>query len=85
VAEQVNAGKNKLGPDEALELARSAQEVLIAKGKRLIRHDMRKAAPSDEELLALILGRSGTLRAPAVRSGKRLVIGFHPDAFAELT
>jgi arsenate reductase-like glutaredoxin family protein len=84
VAEQVNAGKTKLGPADALALARSAREVLVAQGKRLIRYDMKKAPPSDEELLASILGRSGTLRAPAVRSGKRFVVGFHPDAFAEL-
>jgi arsenate reductase-like glutaredoxin family protein len=58
--------------------------VLIAKGKRVVRHDMKRSAPSDEALLADLLGRSGTLRAPAIRSGKRLLVGFHPDLFTEI-
>ncbi len=44
---------------------------------------MKKEPPGDDELLAVILGRSGTLRAPTVVSGKRLLVGFNADMYAE--
>src|SRR5436190_13103438 len=82
INEQVNAGKIKYGPDEALKIARSAKQLFIAKGKKLVRFDMQKAPPDDEELLKHLLGPSGNLRAPAIRRGTRLFIGFQPDEFA---
>lgn len=39
--------------------------------------------PSDEELLALMLGRSGKLRAPVVRTGNRLIVGYNADLYEE--
>jgi len=45
---------------------------------------MKREPPDDETLAGLILGRSGTLRAPAIRRGKMLVVGFHPEAFERL-
>jgi arsenate reductase-like glutaredoxin family protein len=48
----------------------------VTKGQRVVRVDLRKQRPSDEELLALLLGPSGNLRAPTVRRGRRLVVGF---------
>ena len=51
----------------------------MAKGKQTLHFDLEGSRPPDEEILALLLGRSGKLRAPAIRTGKRLVIGFNPD------
>ena len=42
---------------------------------------MKTDAPNDEELLKLMLGRSGTLRAPTLRRGKTLLVGFNADAY----
>jgi len=56
--------------------------VFIAKGKKLVTFDMTKAPPGDEELLKHLLGPSGNLRAPAIRRGDRLFVGFQPDEFA---
>lgn len=39
--------------------------------------------PSDEEILGLILGRSKTLRAPTLRRGKTLLVGFNADSYSE--
>jgi arsenate reductase-like glutaredoxin family protein len=83
VAETVNAGKVKLGAKDALALARAAKHVAVAKGKKVVRFDMKKDRPDDETLLGHLLGRSGTLRAPAVRAGDCLLVGFHPDAYAD--
>jgi len=44
---------------------------------------MKSEAPSDDELLGYMLGRSGTLRAPTLRRGKTLLVGFNADAYSE--
>lgn len=82
IGEQVNAAKIKYGPSEALKIARSAKQLFIAKGKKLVHFDLQKTRPDDEELLKHLLGPSGNLRAPAIRRGDRLFIGFQPDEFA---
>lgn len=38
--------------------------------------DLKKDAPDEDELARLVLGRSGNLKAPSVRTGKTWVVGF---------
>jgi len=84
VATQLDAKKEKRGPKEALALARRAERVLIAKGKKLLDYDLRKESPSDDELLAGLIGPSGNLRAPTLLVGKTLLVGFHEGAYEEV-
>ena len=67
----------------ALALLDGVTDLYVAKGKKTVHFDLKRARPSDEEIFGLILGRSGTLRAPAIRSGSRLVVGFNPDILGE--
>jgi len=83
VAEEVSAGKNRIGRKEALALARSARRIVAGKGSRLTEIDMR-TNPSDAELMAVILGPTGNLRAPAMRVGDTLYIGFPKEGFSGL-
>ena len=53
------------------------------RGKKIIEFDMKKGPPSDSELLAVILGPTGNLRAPTLRIGKTLVVGFSEEAYRE--
>lgn len=39
---------------------------------------------SDDTLAGLILGRSGTLRAPAIQAGSTLLVGFHAEGYEEV-
>ena len=64
-------------------MARQAKTVWVTKGKRLIRFDP-AADASDDEIAALILGRSGTLRAPAFLAGEVFMVGYSEDAYTEL-
>jgi arsenate reductase-like glutaredoxin family protein len=79
--ETVNAAKVRYDPREALELARQSRRVLVAKGKRVVEFDMQRDPPDDETLLAHILGPSGKFRAPAIRRGSTLLVGFDEDEF----
>lgn len=74
--------KARLGPDDALKLANDASTVMIAKGKKVVTFSMKKDRPDDKTLLAHMLGPSGTLRAPTIRKGKTLLVGFNEEAYA---
>jgi len=45
---------------------------------------MKKDAPDDETLLSHMLGPTGNLRAPVIRKGKTLLVGFNEEAYADL-
>lgn len=77
------ANKIKIHRDEALELARAADLVLVSRGKKLVRLEGGDGT-SDDEIASLILGRSGTLRAPAIRAGGTLLVGFHAEGYSEI-
>jgi hypothetical protein len=83
VQETVDAKKRKLGRDDALRLAREAARVIVAKGKRIVRFDMKNDPPDEDALLKHLLGPSGNLRAPTIRTGTTLLVGFHTDAYQE--
>ncbi|MBI1813879.1 MAG: hypothetical protein HYR72_02765 [Deltaproteobacteria bacterium] len=65
-------------------MARAASQVYVAKGKKVVHLDLKRDRPSDDQLLALLLGPSGNLRAPTMRAGKTLLVGFEAEAFGEL-
>jgi len=73
----------KIHREEALAHAREAQRVWVSKGKKLLKFDLAEGA-TDDELAKVILGRSGTLRAPAFRVGEVFVVGFHAEGYAEI-
>jgi hypothetical protein len=64
-------------------LARAAEHVYVAKGKSVLHVDVAKDKPTDDALAAVLLGPTGNLRAPAIRRGKKLLVGFNEDLFAE--
>lgn len=80
--EVVSANKNKLGVAEALELVGSCTRLVASKGTKPIEIDLRKHPQTPEQLQALIIGPTGNLRAPTIRRGKTLFVGFHAETFA---
>ena len=74
----------KLGADRALELAKDAAKVIVMKGKKVTRFDMKKVKPADQDLLKAMLGPTGNLRAPVVLRGKTVLVGFNQDVFDEV-
>ena len=82
--EKVDAKKKRMGPVEALALARKADRLVAARGKKVVTFDMKEDRPDDETLLAVLLGPTGNLRAPAAMVGKTLVVGFNPDVYRQV-
>src|SRR4051812_45161930 len=81
---QADAKKVRFDREAALRMARESTEIWVARGKKVVHLDMRRDAPSDDALAELLLGPSGTLRAPALRRGSKLLVGFDPAAYAEV-
>jgi len=81
VAETVNASQ-KLGRQDALSLARQAKRLIAAKGKKVTVVDVTSKTPSDDELAALMLGPTGNMRAPTLRVGQTLLVGYNDQVFA---
>ena len=84
VKKEVNAKKEKFQKQAALQLVSSASQLFVAKGKKVVRIDLNKDDPSEQELLKLVLGPTGNLRAPVLQVGKKLIVGFNEEMYAEL-
>ena len=59
-------------------------EIYAAKGKRVIHVDLRRGKPSRAELLGVLLGPTGNLRAPTLRTGRTLIVGFDEATYRRL-
>lgn len=79
--ETVSAAK-KLGKGDAAALVTQVAKVVVAKGKKVEEHAGGKPTPA---VVAALLGPTGNLRAPALRVGKTLIVGFSEDAYREHT
>jgi len=81
VPDDVVPASRKLGREDAAKLAAQAKTVIVAKGRKLDIFKVSKK-PSDEVIDAM-LGPTGNLRAPTVRSGATLLVGFSEEAYSE--
>lgn len=84
VDDQADAGKNRRGRDEALVLAHGVETVVVARGKKIVVFDMKKDPPDDDTLAAHLLGPTGNLRAPTLRRGRTLLVGFSEEAYQQV-
>ena len=58
-----------------------ANQLLVAKGKKIVELNLNKEDPSEAEVLKLILGPTGNLRAPTFVVGKKLIVGFNEEMY----
>lgn len=79
VEEQVDARKEKIESDAAWNLINGFETVVIGKGKKYFEYH--PSEETKEEILKNALGRSGTLRAPTLKSAGKLVIGYNVDMY----
>jgi len=63
---------------------RDVDEIYVVRGKRVVRVDMKASRLARAELLALLLGPTGGLRAPTLRVGRTLLVGFDAEAYAKI-
>ncbi len=71
----------KLGADKARELIAAATKIVVMKGKKVTEFDLKKDKPAVDELLKIMLGATGNLRAPTIQRGKTLLVGFNSEQY----
>lgn len=81
---QVNAKKTALREKEAFEIVRQVDEIYAIKGKKVIHLDLRKEKPDKASLKGILLGHTGNLRAPTLRIGRKLLVGFDQETYQKV-
>ena len=79
--ETIPASK-KLGKKDATEMAVAASKIFVAKGKKV--SEFKPAGKASAAIVAAMLGPTGNLRAPTIRKGKTLVVGYNDDLFEQV-
>jgi hypothetical protein len=80
----VDAKKATIRGEAALGALKDVDELYVMKGTKAIHVDLRKEKPSRAALLGLLLGPTGTLRAPTLRKGRTLLVGFDAGTYARV-
>ncbi|MAT74257.1 hypothetical protein CMK14_03770 [Candidatus Poribacteria bacterium] len=63
-------------------MVNESSQIRVAKGKRTLTFDPQQ--DDQEEILKSILGRSSTLRAPTLRIGSNLIVGYNDDLYRQI-
>ena len=72
---RTDARKEKMEAAAVWELMGSAERIVVAKGKRV--ETFVPTEDTQESILKVVLGRSGSLRAPTVRTGDVFFVGYN--------
>lgn len=84
VGEKVDAKKVRYDAQAVKAVLKGVEEVVSMRGKQLIRLHLKKDQVTEAQLHAAILGPFGNLRAPALRKGKTLIVGFNEETYRKL-
>jgi arsenate reductase-like glutaredoxin family protein len=69
---------------DAKALVKQVNEIYAAKGKSVVHVNLKRDQPDAETLNKLLLGPTGNLRAPTLRRGKTLVVGFDEQTYTQV-
>jgi arsenate reductase-like glutaredoxin family protein len=69
---------------EAAKLIKQAKFFYAAKGKKIVSYDLEKDKPKEADLIKLMLGPTGNLRAPTILKGNKLIIGFNYEMYQDI-
>ncbi|MHB1326612.1 MAG: ArsC family (seleno)protein [Gemmatimonadales bacterium] len=84
VRETANAKKDTIPGAKALGVLKDIDELYATRGTRVFHLDLKRDKPSREELEKLLIGPSGNLRAPTIRKGRTLLVGFDEATYAKV-
>ena len=79
----VDARKERIGPSSLAKVLQGVRHVTVVSGKRIKRFDLEKDGIRRSDLAAKMVGPTGNLRAPTLRRGKHLIVGFGEEPYQE--
>ena len=62
-------------------MAKAASKVIVAKGKKV--SEFKPAGKASADVVEAMLGPTGNLRAPTIRRGKTVIVGFSDEVFEQ--
>lgn len=65
-------------------VTKEIDDLYVIKGTKVVHLDLRRDKPGKAQLLELLLGPTGNLRAPALRRGRTLVVGFDAETYRKV-
>jgi len=80
-AREIVPASRKLAREEASRLARQARKIIVAKGNTVTEFD--GGGKVTEEAVDAMLGPTGNLRAPTLRIGTTLLVGFDERSYRD--
>ena len=75
VENRTDARKERMDAEAVWALMGSAKQIVVAKGQRV--ETFVPSEDAQEPILKVVLGRSGSLRAPTVQSGDVFFVGYN--------
>jgi hypothetical protein len=85
VQQSVAANKVRYGLEQLPPLLQGIEQLIVVGRNGKLEHwNLREQSPNLEELAPRLLGPTGNLRAPTLRVGTTLVVGFHEAAYREV-
>jgi arsenate reductase-like glutaredoxin family protein len=84
VVSQVDARKATITRARALDVLAGVDEVYATKGRKVVHVDLGRDEPDRATLESLLVGPSGNLRAPVLRRGRTLLVGFDEATYAKV-
>ena len=80
ISEQVPASR-KLGAEDAADLLEGARRLVTAKARKIRSFDLQ--SDDQGEAVAAMLGPTGNLRAPTLKRGDLVLVGFDADTWED--
>jgi arsenate reductase-like glutaredoxin family protein len=56
---------------------------VVTRGKKILTFDLTKDRPNDQTLIEHMIGPTGNLRAPTVRIGATLLVGYNDEVYQQ--
>lgn len=78
IVEEHNAGKAPYKQEAVVELLNEVDKVVVTSGKKILEYE---EVQGNEEMMKKIMGRSGNLRAPSLRIGSVLYVGYNEELY----
>ena len=80
----MDAKKATITRQRALDVLEGVDELYATKGKKVIHVDFKRDKPDRATIEGLLIGPSGNLRAPTLRRGRTLLVGFDEATYAKV-
>lgn len=84
LGEKVDARKVRFDADAVKAVLKGVDEIVSMRGQHVTRLHLKKDAVTEAQIHAAILGPFGNLRAPALRKGKTLIVGFNEETYRKM-